>query len=50
MRRLFDGELDRVDKSFLEFRACTNIDSRRLPDLSGKLEQINGLLELAVQG
>lgn len=50
VRRLFDGELDRVDKSFLEFRVCTNIDSRRLPDLSGKLEQIDGLLELAVQG
>lgn len=50
VRRLFDSELDRVDKSFLEFRVVTNIDSRRLPDLRGKLEQVEGLLELAVQG
>ncbi len=49
VRRLFDSELDRVDKSFMEFRAVTNIDSRRLPDLRAKLEQIGGLLELAVQ-
>lgn len=46
VRRLFDGELERVDKSFLNFRAATNIDSRRLPDLGGKLEQIEGLLAL----
>lgn len=50
VKKLFDRELDRADKSFLEFRTCTNIDSRRLPDMKQELQQISGMLEMIAQG